>query len=431
MISAQRAYGARFWRVWTASTVSTLGDGVRYVAFPLIAAALTRDPRSIALVAAVGFLPWLLFGLVGGALADRFDRRVLMWTIDVGRAAVVGALAVATASGHVSIVALGAVTFLLGTAETVFDNAASAMVPSVVADEHLEAANSWLLASQTAMSTFVGAPLGGILFAAGWAVPLTFDAVSFLVAAMIVLRLSGRYLERAPQASSSIRADVGEGLRWLWHSPTLRTLCLLLCVMNATFAAAEAVLVLYALDVLDLSTLGFGLLLVMFAVGGLIGSAIAARLARRFGGRTLVVVAVLSQGGALAVLGTTSSVPVAGAMLIVVGATSLLWNVPTMSLRQRIVPPALLGRVTSAYRVVGLGMMPVGAAAAGVLARHFGLHAPYLAGAVLVAISAAVFLPMLRWPDPVDRSTAPAARAGAHRLENATVRSDQNVSGGR
>ncbi|MCW2529123.1 MAG: antibiotic transporter [Pseudonocardiales bacterium] len=152
-----------------------------------------------------------------------------MWTIDFTRAFIVGALAVAAASGRISIVALAAVTFLLGTAETVFDNAASSIVPTVVADSRLESANSWLFATQTAMSTFVGAPVGGLLFAIGDSVPLTVDAVSFFVAAAIVLRLPGRYLERSATAETSMRTDVVEGLaaagavahRYGLHAPYL------------------------------------------------------------------------------------------------------------------------------------------------------------------------------------------------------------------
>ncbi|MDT0261747.1 MFS transporter [Jatrophihabitans lederbergiae] len=138
--------------------VSSLGDGIRFVAFPLLAAALTRDPRAVALVSAAGFLPWPLFGLLGGAVVDRVDRRRLMWRTDVLRAIVVGCFALLVASNRAPVAGLAAVSFVLGVAETFFDNAASALVPMLVADPVIERANSWLLSSQTVMSVLVGGP---------------------------------------------------------------------------------------------------------------------------------------------------------------------------------------------------------------------------------------------------------------------------------
>ncbi len=385
-----------FWLLWWATTASSLGDGIRWVAFPLIAASISRDPGAVALVSAAGLLPWPLFGLVGGAVVDRTDRRRLMWRTDVFRAVLVGAFAALVAAGDSTIAALAATSFLLGVAETFFDNAASAIVPQVVDDAQIETANSWIMSTQTVMLSLVGAPIGGALFALARSVPPAFDAASFALSALLILNVRGRFRVRAAGAEpTTIRADIMVGLRWLMHHRLMRTLALLLGVLNGTFGAADAILVLYSLEILHLSNLGYGILLALLAIGGLVGSVMAGPINRRFGLTVVVGGTAGIQGVLLLVVGLTSSVLVTGAALTILGATTMVWNVVTVSLRQRIVPSALLGRVTSSYRVIGLGAMPIGAAAAGLLAKAFTLHTPYLVGGATVLAATAVCLPFL------------------------------------
>jgi MFS family permease len=389
--------GRPFWLVWLATTGSSLGDGVRLVAFPLIAAGITRDPTAVAVVSMAGFLPWLLFGLVGGAVVDRTDRRRLMWRTDVFRAVLVGGFAALVAIGSPGIAALAAVSFVLGVAETFFDNAASAIVPMLVADPQIERANSWIMSTQTVMGTLLGAPIGGALFAIGRSVPLVVDAVSFVLAAVLVACVAGNFSARVDRAeATTIRRDIADGLRWLFAHRLLRLLALLLAVLNGSFAAAEAVLVLYSLEVLHLSTFGYGLLLTLVAIGGLIGTVLAPRLLRWLGLRTLLTAVGMVQGAMLLGVGLGSSRAMMVLALLVVGVSSMAWNVVTVSLRQRVVPPQLLGRVTSSYRVIGLGSMPLGALLGGVLARAFGLHAPYLIFGCLLVLATGCCLPFLR-----------------------------------
>jgi MFS family permease len=393
--------GRPFWLIWLATTGSSLGDGVRMVAFPLIAASISRDPTAVAVVAMAGLLPWLLFGLVGGAVVDRTDRRDLMWRTDVLRALLVGGFTALVAGGGATIALLAAVSFLLGVAETFFDNAASAIVPMLVADRRIEQANSWIFSTQTVMSTLLGAPIGGALFALGRAVPLATDALSFALSAVLVAMVAGDFRARsAEDAPSTIRHDIVDGLRWLLRHRLLRVLAILLAVLNASFAAADAVLVLYALEVLHLSTVGYGLLLAVLAVGGLIGTALAPAFLRLLGLRVLLCGVALVQGLILLGVGLTSSRAVVVLGLLLVGVVSMAWNVVTVSLRQRIVPARLLGRVTSSYRVIGLGAMPVGALLAGLLARTYGLHAPYLVTGVALLVAALGSLPFIKEPEP-------------------------------
>ena len=379
-----------FWKLWSASAVSTLGDGLRYVAFPLLAASLTSDPRAVAAVFVAGYLPWPVFGLVGGAVVDRYDRRVVMWRTDAVRAVGVALLTAVILTGGGTIAALAAASFALGVAETLFDNAASAIVPQLVPADALDRANSQLMTVQTLNTTLIGAPLGAALYGVSRSLPTAIDAVSLAAAAALMWRLPGRYRPVSTVARASLVAEIRVGLRWLWQHRFLRTACLLLIVINGTIGAAEAVLVLYSRNVLGLSDLGYPALLVSLAVAGIAGTLVAPWLGRRLGLRPVVVTAALGQAGALIAAGLFSSAFVAAAAMAVVGASSSVWNVVTVSLRQTVVPAAVLGRVTSGYRVVALSAMPLGAAAGGVLARSAGLHSPYLIGGIVLAVATAV-----------------------------------------
>jgi predicted MFS family arabinose efflux permease len=388
--------------------VSTLGDGIRYVAFPLLAAALTRDPRAVALVFAAGYLPWPLVGLIGGAVVDRVDRRQLMWRTDVARAVLVGCLAALVVTRYPPVALLASASFALGVAETFFDNASSAILPMLVPVSALERANGWLFSAQTISSTLAGAPLGAVLFGLAPASPLVVDAATFVIAAVLVFSLRGRYTARESRAAGTIRGDIAEGLAWLARHRLLRILCLLLCAVNATLASSEAVLVLYTYQVLHIGSLGYSLLLAVLAVGGIIGTVVVPAIRRAVGAVAVLIGCPLGQALALVVAGLTSSLPMAIAALAIFGATMTAWNVVAVSLRQTIVPPQLLGRVTSSYRIVGLSAMPAGAALGGLVARTYGLHAPFLLGGVLLAVVTALCLPWLRTP----AGSRPVSREG-------------------
>ena len=308
------------------------------------------------------------------------------------------------ASTSAPIALLAAVSFLIGFAETFFDNAASAIVPMLVEPAAIERANSWLFSSQTVMSTLLGAPLGGALFALARTVPLAADAASFAVAAALVGCVTGSFRARGDEsgaARSSVAQDIIEGIRWLFAHRLLRILAVLLAVINATFAAAEAVLVLYALEVLQLATTGYGVLLALVAVGGLIGTFAGGWLRRLLGLRVVLGGVGFSQAAVLVVAGLTSQVVLVVIGMVLLGAASMVWNMVTVSLRQRVVPAELLGRVTSSYRVIGLGAMPVGAGASGLLAKGYGLHMPYLVSGLVLAAATVGCLPFITEPAEV------------------------------
>ena len=405
----RRPLGADYRRLWTAAGISTLGDGVREAALPLLAASLTRSPGAVAAVAFAGSLPWLLFSLVSGALVDRADRRRVMWQVDSARALVMLGLATAVVFDATSIALLVIVAFVLGTGETLFDNAAQALMPAVAPRARLEEANSRLYAVQITSQEFVGPPIGSLLFAAAMAAPFFLDAGSFVAGAALVLGIrSGRRSPRPePGERRSLRTEIAEGLRWLWRHRLLRTIALMLGTWNLLTTASGAVFVLFATEDLHVSTAGFGLLFSAGAVGSIVGSLFATRILRRVGSGRAMLAAVVISGLAYFVVALTSNAYLVGAMGAIGGFLAIVWNVITVSLRQAIIPDELLGRVNSVYRFLGWGMMPIGAAIGGVVASAFGLRATYwIGGAVLLAMALLTFR-------TVNNRAIAAARAAA------------------
>jgi MFS family permease len=387
-----RRLGGPFWRFWTSATLSALGDGFTLVALPLLAARLTHDPSRIALVLGAEYTAWLLFGLVSGALADRWERRRIMAVTDFVRIGLFAVLAVLVAADRASVTLLVVFAFVAGMLSILNENSASALLPTIVGRDQLEPANAWLQAGLVVPSTFVGPAVGGLLFVAAPSLPFTVDAISYLVSAVLVLSIRTSRPSAPETPIAGLLGQMGEGLRWLWSSQVLRVLCLLLAVVNGTFAAVEGILVLYAQEVLGLSERGYGLLLSVMALGTVAGSALAQIANRTFGPAKIVPLLMLTQGVSMLAVAATGSLTVAVGGFFVGGLASGLWNIATISLRQRIVPDRLLGRVTSAYRMVGLGAMPLGAILGGALARGFGLTSTLAVSGVLSLLSTVVAL---------------------------------------
>jgi MFS family permease len=406
---ARPALGPEYRKLWAASTISNLGDGVTLTAGPLLAASLTRDPVLVAGVAFAQRVPWLLFPLISGALVDRLDRRRVMGYVDAARTALIGALGVAVLLGWASLPLMYAIFFLMGTLETLFDNASQAILPAVVARDRLERANSRLLGAEIVSNELVGPPLGGFLFGVAVAVPFLLDAGTYAAAAALVLALRGGFRpvrsEGAPP--TTLVAEIGEGLRWLWNHRLIRTLAIMLGVFNMTLAATQAIFVLFAQDILGLGSFGYGVLLTSGAVGGLIGSLMADRIILWLGSGGALQAAVLISAVVLTVVALTESAVVVWAAFLLIGMTGVVWNVITVSFRQAVVPQDIFGRVNSVYRLLGWGGISVGALLGGFLARSFGLTAPFWFAAGALAVMFLLTLPL------VNNRTVAQARAGS------------------
>jgi MFS family permease len=376
---------ANYWRLWSSSAASNLADGLFFIALPLLAVRLTDSPILIAGLAIAGRLPWLVFVLVAGALADRLDRRTTMRNVQLFRVAVVALLTVLALMEALSLPVLYVAAFVLGVGETLFDTAAQSILPSVVDKEQLATANGRLYAVELVMNQFVGPPLGGVLI--GLSVPLVLGSsiIGYALAALGLTLLVGSFRPQRNGPPTRLTSDIAEGLRYLWRNRVLRTMAFMVGGMNLASTATFAVLVLYAVSPgpMRLSEPAFGVLLTTFAIGSLIGSFVAAPLQRRFGRVRMLFLSVVIIGAGLAVPAFTTSAIVVGASFAISGVFIVVWNVITVTLRQRIVPDGLLGRVNAGYRLFAWGTQPVGALLGGVVGELLGLPAVFLLGGAL------------------------------------------------
>ena len=402
-----------FARLWAASAVSNVGDGVYGTALPLLAATLTRDPLLVSVVSFAEWLPWLLFGLLSGALLDRWDRRRVMWTVDAARFAVVGGLAVAVLLDRAGIALLATVGFLLGTGQTLVDTGAHSILPALVSrdPQRLERANGRLVGTQVVAQELAGPPAGGFLFSVATWIPFAVDAVSFAAGSALVAGIRGRFGPAAADLGdagrrTTLRAEIAEGLRWLVGHRVLRATAGMVAVVNLLASGGSAVMVLFAQEKLGLNAVGFGLLLSGSAVGGVLGSVVAARLARVVGTAGIVVWTMVLSALAYLVFGLSTGPWLAGAMFGLVGFFTVVFNVVLGSLRQALSPDRLLGRVISAFRLFSYGAVPLGSLLGGLVARTFGLRAPFVVAGVVIPVTALLCLPAIN-----TRTIADARRA--------------------
>ncbi|MFD2416315.1 MFS transporter [Amycolatopsis pigmentata] len=384
---------AAYWRVWCAAGVDAVGDGAFAAAVPLLAVTVTRDPRLVSITAAATYLPWLLLSLPAGAVVDRHDRASLMWRAQATQAAIVGVVAVLAGFGRTSVALLAIMGFGLGACEVVFGNAAQAILPDIVAKPLLHKANGYQQAISTVGGQFVGPPLGSLLFAVAAALPLGIDTGSFALSAALLATLPRR--RPGPVDRQPIRRAVLDGLRWLARQRLLRTLAVLLGVNTFCNQFGNTTLVLLATQTLHLTASGYGLLLTGAAVGSLLGGIVNARLVGKIGARTALFASLAANVVVFIAIGFSPDAIVLAGLLAANGFVTTLWNIVTVSLRQHLVPAELLGRVNSVYRMVGWGLIPLGALAGGFTAHLFGLRAPYPIAGLLRGIALLAALPIL------------------------------------
>ena len=382
--------GTSFRWLLGSSWVSNLGDGIALAAGPLLVASLTHDARLVALAATLQWLPPLLFGLFAGALSDRVDRRRLVVTVDLVRAAVLAVLCVAIATERVSIVVVLAALFLVGTAEVFADNTSQTLLPMLVARDDLAVANSRLQAGFITVNQLAGPPIGAALFTVGTVWPFATQALVVAAGAVLVSRIvlpnhgTGRGATPA-----RLRHDIAEGFRWVRHHAAVRTLVLTIFIFNITFGAAWSVLVLYATERLGLAEIGFGLLTTVMAVGGLVGVAAYGWITRRVSLGNLMRIGLVAETLTHLVLALTTRAWVAVIVFFVFGAHAFIWGTTSITVRQRAVPTALQGRVGSVNLVGSFGGLVVGSALGGVLAERWGVVAPFwfaFAGSALFTV---------------------------------------------
>lgn len=372
---ARLSLGLNYHKLWASSASANLADGIFTVALPVMAVSLTTSPVLVAGVAIAGRLPWLVFVLIAGALADRLDRRVTMRNVQLLRVAVLGAMVGLALVDQLSLPVLYVAAFVLGVGETLFDTAAQSIMPNIVSRDLLSVANGRLYAIEMVMNQFVGPPLGGFLVAISVPLALAGSVLGYALAAIGLAVMVGAFRATSTGPRASMLADIREGLGFLFRERVLRTLAIMVAIDNLVTSAVFAVLVLYVLDPgpMGLDAFGYGVLMTGFAAGAIIGTVVEPATERRLGRSNVLFLTVLATSAAMLVPAVTANLVAVFAALVVAGVVVMMWNIITVSLRQRITPDRLLGRVNAGYRLFAWGSMPIGALLGGLIGELFGV----------------------------------------------------------
>jgi MFS family permease len=420
--------GASYWKLWSATAISNLGDGVSMVAYPWLASAITRSPILIALAAVASRLPWLIFTLPAGVITDRFDRKKIIVAMDAARGFLTVFVAVMVywkadslpklneltnitdlaTNWPLYIVAITA-SFLFGCAEVLRDNTAQTFMPSVVKEEQLEKANGQMWSAESLTNSFIGPPLGSFLIAIAVFVPFFFDAASFFVAVALLSTITTitkpiTNVESAkPKVKPNFRAEIKEGFDWLWSHELLRPMAIILGSMNGISSLVGAAFILFAQEILHTSVLEFAILGTSGAIGGIIGGIYGPKIAKKIGSGPSLFLTLLIMPIFEIAIGFVSSWEVVWLLSGITTIFAVLWNVITVSLRQSIIPTHLLGRVNSVYRFFAWGTIPVGLLIGGGLitlmehftSREWALRIPYFVTGALGFIILAFAAPRL------------------------------------
>lgn len=381
--------GASYWKLWSATGISNLGDGITSVAYPWLASAVTRSPALIALSAVVSRLPWLLFTLHAGVITDRFNRKKIIVAMDMlrgGLTIIVGAVIFIERDSLPSLSELTNLTyletnyslylvilataFLFGLAEVLRDNSAQTLMPAVVEDKDLEKANGRMWSAEALTNSFIGPPLGSLLIGVAIFLPFFVDAATFFIAAALIASMKPTVKSFSPETKTgpiNFKAEIKEGFSWLWSHPLLRPMAIILGFLNGIAALTGATFILFAQEVLDTTVFIFAILGTAGAIGGIAGGLLGPKVSEKLGSGRSLALALFVMPLSMVLIGFASQWYIVWVLVVIETFTAVLWNVVTVSLRQSLIPSNLLGRVNSVYRFLAWGTIPVGALIGGAL----------------------------------------------------------------
>lgn len=388
----RQALGRDFGRLLAAASLSSLAEGTLKVTLPLLALSYTTSPLSVAGTGFALSLPWLLFALPAGALIDRHDRRRAMLLANLARSAALAAAAGLALAGLGSVWMLYLAAFTAGTAETFYASAAQALVPVVVPERSLVKANALQHLSDQVIGQLAGPAIGGVIAGLGAGAALAGPAAAWSAAMALVLLVKCPPRETPAGFTTTIRADVLAGLRFLRASVVLRSLSLCVAITNFAGSAAAAVFVVHAVgpaSTLKLDQADYGLLLAASTIGAVAGAPVVGLATTRFGHRPTLAVNVITQAIQILIPLLTPNTGAIALGYALGGFGLALWNVGTVTLRQRIIPNHLLGRVVSTHRLISWGSLSLGALAGGALAEAAGT------GTALITAAAGTLLGIL------------------------------------
>jgi MFS family permease len=407
--------GSHFRWLVASSWTTNLGDGIAMAAAPLLVASLTDDAFLVSLAALLQWAPPLLFGLYAGVLSDRLDRRRIVMAANTVRTVVLALLVVAIAVDEISVVTALLALGLLATAEVFADNTSATLAPMLVHRDDLALANSRIQAGFITLNQLAGPPIGAALFAAGMALPFAAEAVLVTAGILLVSRVVLPPHGRDQRGQASIRRDIAEAFRWTVRHGAVRTLLLTILIFNVTFGAAWAVLVLYAQHRLNLGAVGFGLLTTVSAVGGLLGTGTYGWITGRVSLGNIMRIGLIIETLTHLALALTTSAWVAVVIMFIFGAHAFIWGTTSITIRQRAVPTHLQGRVNSLNTICSFGGLVVGSGIGGLIARHYGVTAPFwfaFAGSALFVVLLWRQLTLIAHADEQPQAASVAASSG-------------------
>ena len=405
--------GASYWKLWSATGISNLGDGITSIAYPWLASAVTRSPLLIALSAVVSRLPWLIFTLHAGVITDRFSRKHIIVAMDSLRGVLTIAVGFFVFLERDSLPSLNELTslanlptnytlytvilitaFLFGLAEVLRDNSAQTLMPAVVEDKDLEKANGRMWSAESLTNSFIGPPIGSFIIAIAIFLPFFIDAATFFFAAALIASMKPTVKSFSPEAKSgpiNFKAEIKEGFTWLWSHTLLRPMAIILGLLNGIAALTGAIFILFAQEVLDTTVFIFAILGTAGAVGGIAGGILGPKVSEKIGSGRSLALALFVMPLSTLLIGLTSQWYIVWVLVVVETFTAVLWNVVTVSLRQSLIPTNLLGRVNSVYRFFAWGTIPIGtllggglvAALEDPLGREMAFRSIYFVGAFL------------------------------------------------
>jgi MFS family permease len=391
-----------FLLLWSGQVVSTVGTRITSLAYPLLVLALTRSPAKAGIVGFAQTLPFLLLYLPAGALVDRWNRKWVMLASDAGRALALGSIAIALALGRLGLLQIALVAFVEGSLYVFFQLAETAALPNVVPKPQLANAIAQNQARDQG-AHLAGQPLGGLLFGISQLLPFAFDAVSYTVSCTTLLLVRAQLQQRRERAPTRLRAEVLEGLAWLWRQRFLRSIALLIGATNFVHSALPLLVIIRAKE-LGASPALIGVLFAFFGVGAIAGALVGPWLQRHLHARTVVIGWLWVWAAEAALLIVMPNVLALGMMLGAGSVFSVSFNVVTATYRYALVPDRLQARTTSVVRLIAWGTIPLGQLLAGLLAERLGTGPSFLAfaGIMLAAAVVASAVPSVRRAPPIE-----------------------------
>ncbi len=392
--------GPAFNRLFSASVISNLSDGLLAVAAPLLAISLTKDPILISMLSAFVMLPWLLFAIPIGLIVDRTDKRLLITFTNSMRFITAGLVALAISTDTITIYWLLLATFLIGTCEVATDTAAQSLIPVILDKKNFEKANSRMNIAETVIQNFIGAPLSGFLYATAIVLPFILNSLGFLIAAIFVLMIPAHLIShgsseaKKEEEKESFVSEIKFGLNYLWNDRPLRRLVATTTSLGFFYSLSTSTLILFITQTLAVPAKFFGVLMAGAGSGAVLGGILTPALSKKFGRGRVLSIAIFLSSITVIFQGLAPNVWIFGVIGFISSFAITNWNILLMSCYQVLIPSELYGRIHGARRTFVWGVMPIGAFLGGVLA-HAGLRIPLLVGGIattLISLSAFTFI---------------------------------------